>query len=842
MMFTSFLYKKLGDLLNERRIVVWYDDEKNFKEFVGALNIPNCEILTAEASTLKTRRRADEIYRMMNESSESVERDRCLLIYIPHRRGITEEAKMLDPFEVYAIAGTAFGESEDQKIESLARQAMPNKIEEISRLFREGKPDIKLLDELEKTQRWPVLNDVFHTETPADIIALAVCDFNKVEQVDDKPGCIAEMLRLFETVTGFKPISEKRKWKTLREKAAEYILFSEFAFDLPDGLPDALKTVPHAAGDAKSTIYSACERMRSDSVMREIYIELARKIQDTLRLTDLLPQNIKPGERDTFPLEEERMLRKVVSSVISGNMETARALIDSKKRSIWRHDSQRSPAWTTVERATALIESCEMYSRELSVKNNVKGLVKKYTEGGWFNIDRTFRLFETALTACADDDAIEPIIDFCRSQYRKNVEKMQEVFLNSVQVEGWPPDGVSRQTRVFDEYVLPMLERRQKTAFLMVDSLRYEMGRDLGEALIGAGDIDSYYSASVIPTITDYGMAALLPGADGMLNIVDKDGKLVPSIGNRLLKNSSDRMIFLSEKYGDRFFEITLDELLGSPKKISSKIKNIELFVIRTQDPDTIAENLGAWRARRYLSDVIGDIASAVRWLVSQGFVYVVISADHGHMMFPEIPAGDVVGTPSGNWLENKRRCRLGFGLSGAAGTITLKANHLGIQGNVQDICLPIGFKVFSEGEGYFHGGLSLQEAVVPVVIFRAGQEKRNFAGKPDIDILYRSDRFTSRVIGLKIRLKSDMFGTAARVKIEAFDGSGVKAKIVGEAADCEARDEKTHEVTLQAGKETPVPVLLDPDFDGSEVEIRVGDSETHIVWAKRSLKNGMLT
>jgi hypothetical protein len=386
-----------------------------------------------------------------------------------------------------------------------------------------------------------------------------------------------------------------------------------------------------------------------------------------------------------------------------------------------------------------------------------------------------------------------------------------------------------------------LLERREKTAFFMVDSLRYEMGRDLAEALAGTGRVEINYAAGTIPTVTGCGMAALMPGADGMLRLVAKDGGLVPALGTRLLKTSADRMRFLSEIYGDRFFETTLDEMLGSPKKIAANIKNAELFVVRTQDPDAVAENLGGWRARRYLSDVVGDIASAVRWLASQGFNHVVISADHGHMMLPEIPAGDVVQTPPGGWLENKRRCRLGSGLAGAAGTITLKASNLGIQGDVQDVCLPVGFRVFSEGEGYFHGGLSLQEAVVPVVVFQSGGEKQSTAGKPDIDILYRSDKFTSRVIGLKFRLRGDMFGTANRVRIESFDGPGTKAKIIGEAADCEARDEKTREVTLQAGKETPVPILIDPDFDGPELEIRVSDPETRVVWAKLKLKNAML-
>ncbi|AGG07401.1 alkaline phosphatase [Dehalococcoides mccartyi] len=841
MKFTSFLHKKLADLLNDRRIVVWYDAKGDFKEFAAVFDAPNCEVLSAEASVLKTRRRADEVYRLVNESEDPLKREGYMLIYVPRGRGVTEDEKMRDPFEVYAIAGAAFGDTEDQKIESLARQAMPSKAEEISRLFREGNPDIALLDELEKTQRWPVLNEVFHTETPADVTALALCDTVKAEEVDSRPGCVAELLRLLEDAFGFKATSERRKWKTLRPKAAEYILISEFLFDLPNGSPEALSAVPRAGNDAKSTVYTACDRMRADLGLRETYIELAGTIEDSLHLSVLLAEDLNLGGRDTFPFEERRLLSSAVSHVVSGDAAAARMVIERQKHSIWRHDPQRSPAWTAIERATALIELCVLVLHGLSSKKELVGLIKAYTEGGWSNLDRASRLFEAALTACPDEDIIEPIIDPCRRRYREAAVQLQDNVLTAVQAEGWPPDGAPRQTRIFDDLVAPLLERREKTAFFMVDSLRYEMGRDLAEALAGTGRVEINYAAGTIPTVTGCGMAALMPGADGMLRLVAKDGGLVPALGTRLLKTSADRMRFLSEIYGDRFFETTLDEMLGSPKKIAANIKNAELFVVRTQDPDAVAENLGGWRARRYLSDVVGDIASAVRWLASQGFNHVVISADHGHMMLPEIPAGDVVQTPPGGWLENKRRCRLGSGLAGAAGTITLKASNLGIQGDVQDVCLPVGFRVFSEGEGYFHGGLSLQEAVVPVVVFQSGGEKQSTAGKPDIDILYRSDKFTSRVIGLKFRLRGDMFGTANRVRIESFDGPGTKAKIIGEAADCEARDEKTREVTLQAGKETPVPILIDPDFDGPELEIRVSDPETRVVWAKLKLKNAML-
>jgi len=87
----------------------------------------------------------------------------------------------------------------------------------------------------------------------------------------------------------------------------------------------------------------------------------------------------------------------------------------------------------------------------------------------------------------------------------------------------------------------------------------------------------------------------------------------------------------------------------------------------------------------------------------------------------------------------------------------------------------------------------------VPVIVVRvrgslAGQ------GRREISVRYRSDRFTSRVIGLRVECSRLDFGEPIRVRVEAYEGTSAKARLVGEAADCEARDERTHEVTLQPG------------------------------------------
>ena len=152
---------------------------------------------------------------------------------------------------------------------------------------------------------------------------------------------------------------------------------------------------------------------------------------------------------------------------------------------------------------------------------------------------------------------------------------------------------------------------------------------------------------------------------------------------------------------------------------------------------------------------------------------------------------------------------------------------------------MPRGFKVFSAGEAYFHEGLSLQEAVVPVVIVHA---RVSAARKADasIELRYRSNKFTSRVIGMKL-VYSSLFPEPVEVRVDVYDGSTAKAKKVGEAADCEMRDEATHHVTLKPTVETQVPILLDSEFSGSKIEIRVIDPQTEVVWAKCELRNAML-
>ena len=844
MSLTSHLNKRLIVLLDEHRVVVWYDREDAFKDFAVAFRAPGCQVVLATDSTLRARREAESVYAKMNESDNHAESRANLLLYVPRARGATPEAKQRDPFEVFALAGCAFGDNEAEFLQSLARQAMPEHASAIDRLFAEAKPTLALLDGLESGESWPLIREALETESPVDIVAQVLCNRDKSAQVAKVAGCRAEILRLLKSAFGFERPTQATTWKEIQLHLGTYVLFSEFAFDLPGPLPDALSAVPRSGAPHREGIFATCERMRTSDQLRDRYIELAGRVESDLRLASETDGIEQLGIRDTFAFEERQYLARLLRRVQAEDLAAARSILSDRRRSIWRHLPERALLWSVAERCVDfLVTAASVENSWRDEASNTKSMVENYAKPeGWSELDRRQRMYEQSAAGCADDDEILPLVDACRARYRSVALAIQERFLSRVLEEGWPPDGVMRHTEVFDRLVAPRLEQRERVAFFLGDALRLEMGRDLGEALRDLGEVETTAVASVLPTTTPCGMAALMPGADGALSLVESGGDLVPALGTRLLKVSDDRMKLLRERYGDRFADITLGELLStSVQKLGSKIGNAEFLVVRTQDIDALGESLSLYLARKLMSEMLGEMKRAAGRLAALGYQHLVFSADHGYVLLPEVPAGDVVAAPPGRWLKTKRRCRVGSGLAATPGTVVLRAADVSILGAPDELCVPIGFKMFSVGKGYFHEGISLQECVLPAVVVRVRTTSMG-QGKQEVSIRYRSGKFTSRVIGLKLQYASGgLFEEPVRVKVQAHGGTAANAKVVGDAADCDARDESTHEVTLEPGEETPVPVLIEPDFSGEFVEIRVADPVTGQIWTRKKLKNALM-
>jgi hypothetical protein len=264
---SGYIKKRLIDLLEEKRVVVWYDGENAFGDIAKAFATPNTAIVISEPSRLRARREADELLSRLNDQGQSIQvRSGNLLIYCPWARGRGVDERLRDPFESFALLGTAFGDKEVDTFQSLARQAMPERSGEINRLFAEGVPTLALIEGLGENVRYPLLQEALGSDSPIENTAQLLCRDEAAKKLAGVAGAGAELLRSLQSGLGFVPPPRITALESVIEHLGRYVLFSEFALSLAHVLPDQLSGVPRAAVEYRDAIFTLCDRMRGGFV------------------------------------------------------------------------------------------------------------------------------------------------------------------------------------------------------------------------------------------------------------------------------------------------------------------------------------------------------------------------------------------------------------------------------------------------------------------------------------------------------------------------------------------------------------------------------------------------
>jgi hypothetical protein len=288
------------------------------------------------------------------------------------------------------------------------------------------------------------------------------------------PGALVELVRLAEAEVGLLARAGE-PWSALHDRLAQYLFVSELAADLPGGLPAALAGLPHADGLHQERALEICDRLRDSEAGREAYVRMANNAEQALRLSSQLRPESELGTRDTFMQQERLRLAGFVRSAVQGDLVAASALLKHGEGSVWRRDAERALLWQVAQRCLSFLDAAAAHQKE-STPKHLGAFVDLYTAAdGLWRLDRAQRLFEQAGAYCAEDDEVEALLQACRARYRDVVTPAQTAFQSVVRVEGWPPEGVRRQTQTFDTHVAPELSERRKTAYFLVDSLRYEM-------------------------------------------------------------------------------------------------------------------------------------------------------------------------------------------------------------------------------------------------------------------------------------------------------------------------------------------------------------------------------
>lgn len=799
----------------DKQIIVLYDPDRRYQAVAQSLSSEKIKVINASESSIEGR---EEALKGMNDLSKADSDIEGLVVYVQAKAPVTDDEKQNDPFALYIACGNVFPDGAGDEYQNICLRAKPDHATEIRRIFQENPdPPFEVVDAVGGETGWPLLQTLLRVKSATDILySLLVPDEEQIQELSANDGWVAEAKKLFLDCLGLKLVTKGKTWSTIADELWRFLLFSEFVFDLPEELPESLVSVPVAKSEAQPLITGLCERLRNDRRVQSIYIDRAEGIEEDLDLKNQCSSITNLGIRDTFAFEERSFLKNGIDALVKDDIDTVRTIIKKHADSVWVGKGESQAQWDLVRSAVRLYEFCDDIERELPENiKSIESLIEFYVNR-LRKLDRLGREFEQAVASYVDIESImDDLVATARNEYQKVIGKAHDVFIHHFQKNSWPPVGMAANTDVFGTYVAPkLLEKGRKVAYILVDALRYELGIALKQQLSGDDEVELFTACAQLPTVTKVGMAGLLPDAGNKLQMnKGKDGELTIQLGDAGVNDVRQRMDFLKKQYGDLFAEMLLKDFIKPKKKLKD---SVEFLVLRSVTIDSHLEN-DAEDALHYIQEALRRIRAAVHKLKGAGFQDVIIATDHGFHLTPENEPGGPCSKPSGNWLSLHDRLLLGDGTEDAANFV-VNAQNVGIRGDFNQVAGPKSLGTYRAGVNYFHGGVSLQECILPVIAIRLKGEETQ-SGNFKIALSYKNGakKITTRlpVITISEEYPATLFQQAlpdVELLLEAHDSKG---EVVGEAKPGEVVNPATGSISIQRGGKVQVILKMQLEFEG---------------------------
>ena len=821
--------------LKKTSALVVYDPKKIYHDLCLDMATDTIEVVDTSDSSITSRENALKALRNLGRPTTDLE---GLLVYVPAEPPENEEDKQKDPFALYTACGSVFPDGAGDAYMHLCLKAKPDHATEVRRIFsQDPTPSFAVIDAVGGGKGWPNLQVASNVESANDILfaLLAPTDLQK-QSLEAKEGWVSEAKDLFAVCLGLKLLTRGKTWSSISDELWRFVLYSEFVFDLPGDLPESLANVPRANEAAKPIIEDLCERLRNDHRTQTTYIQRAQAIEQALELPSHCKSITDLGVRDTFPFEERSFLIRGMEAIKNNDADAARYILNQHTNNVWAGIGESQVQWGLVGAALSLCETCDDFERQLpDYSQNIDALIDFYVSS-LREVDRLQREFEQSVSdSMASVSSMNEIIEKARSKYRNLSSRVQDLFIRHVEKTGWPPLGRLSNADLFDSKIAPKLqESGHKVAFFMIDSLRYELGVALEQQLAEDDPVELIAAMAQLPSITSVGMASLLPDAGNNIKLTKEDNKVTPFLGTAKITSVKQRMDVMRNKYGQRFEEMKLAEFIKPRKKIQP---DVDLLVIRSVEIDAYLET-DPELTLRLIQDALKRIRVAIHKLKGMGFHEVVIATDHGFFLNPHTEAGDVCTKPNGDWSFVHDRLALGDGVSDSANFV-FSASHLGVRGDFEKVAGPRSLVAYRAGELYFHGGISLQECIVPVIAIRLSKEQP-IKEKARIKIFYKNDakHITSRfpVIDVEYEKKQmEMFIQENEIELllEAHDKN---SNVVGEAKAGGIVNPATGTITIKAGERLKVTLKMQEEYHG-KFAVKAMNPSTLAIFDKLDLK-----
>ena len=418
--------------LAKSQVMVVYDPERRYRDVCMGMATEKRAVVDSSGSSITSR--AEAIAALGNLGDHKIEQ---LLVYVPADKPLEDEDKQKDPFALYGVCGDVFPSGDGDNYLSLCLKAKPDHATQVRAVFdQDPNPSFAVIDAIGGGLNWPNLRALLEVESTRDILfALLAPTESQQSALKESDSWVSEAKELLSASLGLKRKTKGKSWSSIADELWRYVLFSEFAYDLPVSLPSSLADVPRADETARPLIEDLCDRLRSDGRTQSVYIDRATEIEQSLELSGHCSGIDDLGERDTFPFEERTFLQRAIDTFSSDDGDKLREILSHHALSVWTGVGESQAQWDLVQAAQVLLESCEDVERSLpEFAKSVDRLIEFYV-AYMRETDRLHREFEQSVSDYEWQDVegiMLPVIRRARAKYGGLIEKLQLLFTKHV--------------------------------------------------------------------------------------------------------------------------------------------------------------------------------------------------------------------------------------------------------------------------------------------------------------------------------------------------------------------------------------------------------------------------
>lgn len=711
----------------KRRIVFWQDEDREFEAMLDELVIPDVKIIKLTGTNNFAVKKL-----LLHDDLTS-----NYLIYNPFSYSQPQDDWLRD-IELF---------SEEYRADFISMQMSELNIAASPAMRKTVKLYGKFLESKDRRQKLRKIGREYQTplQLHIDIMAvLAGLNGGSAQDVfiavlaaglDEENNAALNSIKKFGNIDAFWQLVRKYTGYIYEEEKplgffASHVLLTALAQTMNTSV---LKGLERFISDSnKAYCYSIVHEWRNHEDNSSLW-EICRSVEQELQLPSRFEkQDIETLlTADIFPSIHETILKRFFSEAADHVVKTDLMLKTAENR--------RTSGWIEQFR---YYYDCLYYIAKMQefYQDNAAGfhivepktIWKLYTEKA-YEMDSFYRHFHYAFGCSLKDsntlleDKLKHAADYVEALYQNwYLKELTGCWTNAIADNlaslGYVSE-IAKQRDFHSHYVRHLAGKNSRAFVIISDALRYEVAAELCDTIIrttkGTAKLDAVQA--VFPSITKFGMASLLPGRK--LSVNENMDVLVEGMPTR---STSEREKILCASNPSSVAVQYSDVLNMKRTERRELVSGKEVIYIYHNTIDAIGDKAPTEKkVFEACEDAMQELSNILRIVINdmQG-TDIFITADHGFLYtYSPLSEGEKVAKSafSGEVYEVGRRYAITESNTSADFLIPVQ-----LDGEISGTPIK-GFtpqdstriKISGGGENYVHGGVSLQELVVPVITFK---------------------------------------------------------------------------------------------------------------------------